>query len=325
LTIKYFGDGKLKKRALIASILAATLIVGGPSLASAEQVKLTETIEEINQEILLGADLDELTISSDSARTNLSLTLLGADSGAVWEQEGSNQNLAFDNFSLNATSTEPGSAQVLITIAEEASPEDYSFELSLNGQPALAEVLVDGSVIVTDSNGQFGAYLPAPWARDARGRGIPTHYVVEGNVLTQVVEHRSNGYEYPLTADPWLGIDLIDRIERAYLAPSAYRVKVHVTPWVGTLYAVPYGNAYSIMTSAGWSEVLTKLQSTFSLQMRTYISERPQYRDQFDCHAFGAPLGFLLQGVDKSPSWDLEGTRSPNRDVLDWVSSKCNW
>ncbi len=210
MTIKYFGDGKLKKRALIASILAATLIVGGPSLASAEQVKLTETIEEINQEILLGADLDELTISSDSARTNLSLTLLGADSGAVWEQEGSNQNLAFDNFSLNATSTEPGSAQVLITIAEEASPEDYSFELSLNGQPALAEVL-------------------------------------------------------------------------------------------------------------------TKLQSTFSLQMRTYISERPQYRDQFDCHAFGAPLGFLLQGVDKSPSWDLEGTRSPNRDVLDWVSSKCNW
>lgn len=46
----------------------------------------------------------------------------------------------------------------------------------------------------------------APWARDASGRALPTHYEVDGGTVYQVVETDSTT-QYPVVADPnWLKI-----------------------------------------------------------------------------------------------------------------------
>ena len=38
---------------------------------------------------------------------------------------------------------------------------------------------------------------------DADGKKVPTHYELRGDVLVQVVDHRSSDVAYPVTADPW--------------------------------------------------------------------------------------------------------------------------
>jgi len=52
-----------------------------------------------------------------------------------------------------------------------------------------------------------------PWAKDAAGENVKTHYQLNGSVLTQTVEHQAPGVAYPVLADPWLGVDLIDHFQ----------------------------------------------------------------------------------------------------------------
>ncbi|MGG7465297.1 hypothetical protein [Plantibacter sp. YIM 135347] len=70
----------------------------------------------------------------------------------------------------------------------------------------------DGSARFTASNEDAlieGPSAAAPWAYDANGVVVPTHYEVDGSSLVQVVEHQGGGYAYPITADPewgWEGV-----------------------------------------------------------------------------------------------------------------------
>lgn len=49
--------------------------------------------------------------------------------------------------------------------------------------------------------------IDPPWAADANGQAIPTHYELTGSSVVQIVEHRSEGVVYPVVADPgfWWG------------------------------------------------------------------------------------------------------------------------
>lgn len=44
--------------------------------------------------------------------------------------------------------------------------------------------------------------MAAPWATDANGNDVATHYEVVDGSLVQVVDHRSSGVAYPVVADP---------------------------------------------------------------------------------------------------------------------------
>ncbi|MGN6610474.1 MAG: hypothetical protein ACTHLJ_01750 [Angustibacter sp.] len=58
----------------------------------------------------------------------------------------------------------------------------------------------DGSLIVVDGRSVVGT-VAAPWARDARGRSLPTHYRLQADgTLRQVVDTR--GATFPVVADP---------------------------------------------------------------------------------------------------------------------------
>lgn len=62
-------------------------------------------------------------------------------------------------------------------------------------------VLGDGRVSVASAGGDLLAGIDSPWAVDATGRELATHYEVSGSELTQVVSTDS-ATVFPLVADP---------------------------------------------------------------------------------------------------------------------------
>jgi len=93
--------------------------------------------------------------------------------------------------------------RALVHIDGPSAPERYSF--TIGGDVKKLYVLSDGSVAATDADGSALGVLAAPWATDANGTAVPTHYEVDGTTLTQVVEHKDGSYSYGITADPHWG------------------------------------------------------------------------------------------------------------------------
>lgn len=91
--------------------------------------------------------------------------------------------------------------QMLTTIASADAPTSFSYpiEIPRGGTIALAQ---DGSAMVADKSGNPLISTDAPWAVDANGVPVPTHYEVEGTDLIQVVDHEAGDYTYPIVADP---------------------------------------------------------------------------------------------------------------------------
>ncbi|SDS04654.1 hypothetical protein SAMN04488539_0899 [Corynebacterium timonense] len=58
----------------------------------------------------------------------------------------------------------------------------------------------------------------APWAVDAAGRHVPTHFEIRQGNLIQVVDHTSANYQYPIVADPsWDEIkSMMAKLEERY-------------------------------------------------------------------------------------------------------------
>lgn len=58
-----------------------------------------------------------------------------------------------------------------------------------------------------DPAGQEAAMVAPPWALDADGRSIPTHYEIDGGRLTQVVDTADTAdVTYPVVADPGVSV-----------------------------------------------------------------------------------------------------------------------
>lgn len=101
--------------------------------------------------------------------------------------------------SLVAESTEVG-FRALVQIESEHAPISYDFEMG--GEVTELRVASDGTVDALNSAGELIASADAPWATDADGHAVPTHYQVDGTTLTQVVDHQGGGFAYPIVADP---------------------------------------------------------------------------------------------------------------------------
>ncbi|MCZ2822663.1 hypothetical protein O2V63_20185 [Modestobacter sp. VKM Ac-2977] len=92
-------------------------------------------------------------------------------------------------------------AQMLTVVADAAAPTHYAYEIELAAGQRLA--LVDEGAAVLNADGTTGHLITAPWAKDANGQTVATHFEIERNTLTQVVSHTSAGaVAYPVVADP---------------------------------------------------------------------------------------------------------------------------
>ena len=98
--------------------------------------------------------------------------------------------------------------QVLIAIDGTTAPDSFSFPIevpegaSLQAQEDGSISIISESVATDDVPGvvvEMGSIAPA-WAIDANGDQVPTSYVIEGDVVTQIVDHTDAAY--PVVADP---------------------------------------------------------------------------------------------------------------------------
>lgn len=226
------------------------------------------------------------------------------------------------------------SLRVLITLNEPSAAHQYSFEIP--GACHLQELTFNQNSIfrVSDCEGGTLVWLGAPWARDSADRDVPTSYALKGGVLTQNIDSGDGNFEYPITADPYLGLNLVSKV--VYTYPGDHpepNLSIAVTPWLGTVYGVgtvsawTSGLGYQVATNHAWPEVQSKLSATYGSYPRAYVDAHATYFDQFRCHALGAPLIFAatVSGIDTRPTWDFEGYRSPSSDIAIWIKKKCNW
>ncbi|AHU90582.1 hypothetical protein CQ11_08130 [Trueperella pyogenes] len=97
-----------------------------------------------------------------------------------------------------------GSVQMLTTIKEATAPTKYRYTMHLGTGQKLQ--FSEGAPAVINEDGSVELAVQAPWAVDAHGNSVPTHYEIEGNVLIQVVDHsKLSADSYPVVADPvWI-------------------------------------------------------------------------------------------------------------------------
>jgi hypothetical protein len=193
--------------------------------------------------VTLGDQAHRVTIMAPGARNAGRATIVAHGATAY----------SGSNGSANAViPTEDGGAQFLTVINGRRAPTKYTYDLD-GGR---ATLLPNGGAMVTSGGKATGVVLP-PWARDANGKPVPSHFEVsgDGQHLTQVVDHRGGNVRYPITADPsfrwyWNGVVVtLSRGETAAVAISGSQALIPLlaVPGVGwaTIAVVVGASAYA--------------------------------------------------------------------------------
>ncbi|GAA3582196.1 hypothetical protein GCM10022198_01810 [Klugiella xanthotipulae] len=212
------------------SIACATLLfLGGVTLASpayADENNVLETLASVSPEVLdsaasvsttpgtqnaINASLEntQITVPADAqagvivnsgTTLNIGLPFARQADTATVERQGI---VSYDN--NNGSETVPvihddGTVQLNTIIRDPQAPKSYSYPLELpSGSSLVAHQ--GGAQIRDDNSGDVIGEFDAPWAFDADGQSVPTHYEINGSTLTQIVAHGTES-RYPIVADP---------------------------------------------------------------------------------------------------------------------------
>lgn len=234
---------------------------------------------------------------SDSG-ASLSLSLPFAE-GAARATESRSGVAAYDNRNFSATvpvAIDDGTVAIHTVIEAAAAPTAYSYELTV-APGSTFEKWDSGEIVILDASGKFQFAIGAPWAKDANGASVPTHYDLDGTTLTQVVEH-GPGSAYPIVADPTIGGFYMEW----YSWNSAYdRITIQPT-FAG------YTFNSGLVATYGWQEVINA----------SPLANQPTLGQQFACHSIGnvATIG---------QTWDLESWRRVISNPLEMFPTLCNW
>jgi hypothetical protein len=211
--------------------------------------------------------------------------------------------IAYDN--RNGSLTVPsgkrdGSIQIATVITSPTAPVEYPYAIATPGLEKIT-LLPDGAAAFMGSGRAFLGGAAAPWAVDAIGQSVPTHFTVSGSTLTQVVDHLSGDFTYPIVADPWMGRSLY---HYAYVSYHTQGRKVNAQP---TNWGVQYSGP--VTWTAHKNEVKTRLGADAS----KYNASMEQ---QHYCHLLGVPLSL--------PVFNLESWR-PVMTASAQAPYKCNY
>ncbi|GEM_PF-1660338 len=194
-----------------------------------------------------------------------------------------------------------GSVQTAAVINSDESSETLRFKL---GIPAGATVsIIDtGEVLILNASGRMIGGISSPWALDASGQSVDTRFEIVKGELIQHVDHQDGTYEYPIVADPWLGVDLYGWPSITNVTGKGYKVNVTPTPWGQVMAGLGTWFAHR-------DEVLTKLGSQ-SWRWTNTIQE------QFYCHIAGLPASL--------PEYNLESWRPLVNWSISFPLYRCN-
>ena len=112
-------------------------------------------------------------------------------------------SIVYDN--NNGSTTTPlvhqdGSVQILTTISAPSAPTRYTYVINAASGGGLV-LTEDGGVDVVGPDGFVVSHVMAPWAVDAKGNSVPTHFSIDGDSLTEVIDLGA-ATAYPVVADP---------------------------------------------------------------------------------------------------------------------------
>jgi hypothetical protein len=93
--------------------------------------------------------------------------------------------------------------RALVYIDSDEAPERFVFPIG--GDVVALRPTSVGGVEALNADGETVAVAAAPWAVDANGSAVPTHFEIAGTRLIQVIEHRDGHYAYGIVADPSWG------------------------------------------------------------------------------------------------------------------------
>lgn len=264
----------------------AAELAPGDGGAEAETAAGTVTVPESSDELV--------QVSSDVAAVAVQLPIAGAllvayDQGAaVYE--------SVDSVSTIVSPQLNGSVVIATNIEDVSAPTRFDYVY-----PGLTlRTVGEGDVVGYDANGEIAMFVGVPWAYDAKGEAVSTHYEVDGSTLTQVVNHTDKAYAYPVVADPTLnfgGNSFYTKIvEDRNASTGAVIIRVY-----------PVSQNYSRITNTEiWEKYKAIVPSTY---------ETTTMHDQLICHVRNV-------GLLKVP-WNLEPWR-PNVGYVAVVAAGCN-
>lgn len=118
----------------------------------------------------------------------------------------------------------------LLTVSGSDAPTEYRFDAAIPDHHT-AVLQADGSVSLTDADGNAVGGWSKPWAFDANGTAVSTSFKIDGTTLIQTIDHR--GAAYPVVADPcgwsWRGA-----LDCAKIAVAAAGAAVVCSSGIGT-------------------------------------------------------------------------------------------
>ena len=169
--------------------------------------------------------------------------------------------------------TLPNGAKVMRASEYQLSGEDAENSKAASAQTTNATGESADPIVVVDKNNMLIAGIGEAWAKDANGKDVPTNYEIKDGSLIQKVDHNQPGVQYPVVADPYLWIDLIDSAEWLQRDEGW---TLSVTP---TLWARANAPGYLIGVW-GWNELYDKYKDV-GRGINTNIGG---LRDQYICH-----------------------------------------
>lgn len=104
-----------------------------------------------------------------------------------------------------------GGARQVYVLADSTAATSISFNVG-SDTPVSITTNDNGSLDVRTADGTSLAGINAPWAVDATGSALPTSFEINGSLVTQHVD--TTGAHFPVTADPTICGNKIDRVDR---------------------------------------------------------------------------------------------------------------
>lgn len=146
---------------------------------------------------------DGVELTVDTASVSIRLPEVEEASAAVSLDSGAVTYPA-TNGVANTVIPRDGGLQMLTTIASAEAPTSFAYDVTVPEGGSIS-LVGDGSAVIVDAGGEPVLTTTTPWAVDANGNHVPTHYEIEGDSLVQIVEHAAGDHAYPIVADPTWG------------------------------------------------------------------------------------------------------------------------
>lgn len=201
--------------------------------------------------------------------------------------------------------------QIATILNDVGAPERFAYPITIPEGSRLE--LVNGQPFVWAADGSMiGGFFPA-WAVDAAGQTVPTHYELDGNTLTQVVEHHSaSDVQYPVVADPAYRRGMIDQVKWERWANGGWEVRLTVT---GLARATQPINP-AIVYTEGLADL--REHHPCSMAYRTMAQ-------QWDCHVVGLPGTINIDLESYRRSWDGWRAGIGHAVITGNPAKACNW